>query len=45
MRLAGGCGSAADGDAEPRLCERITASHRDVSQRAADEGVGAPGCH
>ena len=45
MRLAGGCDSAAGGNAEPRLRQRIMASHHSVPQRAADEGDGPPGCH
>ena len=45
VRLAGGKDSAAGGDAEPRLRQRIMASHHGVPQRATDEGVGAPGCH
>ena len=52
VRLAGGCDSAAGSDAEQRLNQRMAshlwqrmASHHSVAPRAADEGVGAPGCH
>ena len=45
VRLSGGCNSFADGNAEPHLHQRIMASHHCVPQRAAAEGVGAPGCH
>ena len=45
MRLAGGCDSAAGGNAEPPLSQQIVASHHCVPQRTADDGVGAPSCH
>ena len=44
VQLTGGCDSAAGGDAEPRLRQRIMASHHSEPRRAADEGVGATGC-
>ena len=46
--LAGGYNSSAGGNPdplEPRLGQCIMASHHCVAQRAADEGVGVPGCH
>ena len=45
VRLAGGCNSSVDGNAEPRLRQRVMASHHCVPQRTTYEGVGATGCH
>ena len=43
--LVGGCETPAGGNAEPRLRQRVMACHHCVPQRAANEGVGATGCH
>ena len=45
VRLASGCESSAGANAEPRLRQRVMASHHCVPQRAAHEGVGATGRH
>ena len=39
VRLAGGCGSSAGGNAEPRFRQRVMACHHCVPQRAAHEWV------